>query len=41
MRLMSGHTRLEELLLKEVNTQSIFPAVKIELVKYDARHEIW
>ena len=34
-KLRSDHTRLEELQLKEVNTQ-IFPAVEIELAKYAA-----
>ena len=35
VRLRYGHTRLEELQLKEVNTQ-IFPAVDVELAKYAA-----
>ena len=40
-RLRSGHTRLEELQLKEVNTQSIHCYIKIELAKYAAQHGIW
>ena len=38
--LRSGHTRLEESQLKEVNTQSIH-TVKSELAKYAAQHGIW
>ena len=36
----AGYTRLEELQLKEVNTQ-VFNAVNIELLKYATQHGIW